>query len=887
MKNKILLIILISIFGMSAFAQGPTTAIWNPSQNPNTTYRWTEGENWALKDGEYPNDIEAEIVDIGHAEYPAAGAVIVDDSVNVFNLKIGNGGDEEAVVRVVKGGYLHTGKWWSGIGWNSPGRLIVERGGTMTFGEHMWNGWNNDAVAIIEGVVNVTAMYGSAFDGQPGMGVSLIRNGGVLNLSQLHPEKSFPNGSYIDISGGTLTFKTTPDDFEGAIETLTAFIDGEYIISYEGNAELSVNYNESDNLIYVTTASVVYQVDLREVDDMQENGKVWVMLGDGSDFEEMTDENGDGIYLASVPAYRIEDLAYWFEYQNGAGENDRAVEDMTGTDCAEGNKRTISGIPADTVMVLPPVLFNSCDVAVENQPQATTIWTGAVSNLWRVAENWSDGFVPDNNKVVFNNPDAPESILNVESTIKTFVLGDGGNGGTLRVADGGILTTTEGWSGIGWTDPAALIVEEGGIVNFAENAWVGWESEGTLTIEGGIVNVAGMFGTAFEGGAGTGVTSVKRGALNLAQLHDTNSIPEGSVLDISAGQVTIVGDKSAVVNAYIESDRITGFDGLGTVNVTVRNDSTILTATPARQETTVWNPAENPNSTGLWSEAENWSDSNVPLDNKVVFNVPDAPEAVLASESTIKKLVMGDGGPGGTLRITEGGNLTTTDGWSAVAWSDDATLIVETGGMVNFGEHAWIGWDGDATLQINGGVVNVAGMYGTAFEGQSGKGFTTINSGELNLTAFDPAKSIPDSSYINIKQGTLTIQGDQTAAVNAYAEAEKILAYGGSGELEVVFADDVTTVTAVPVRAATTVWNPAANPGSTGLWTEALNWTDGLVPDSNKVVTNVPGARTAVLDAESTIRQFVLGDGGDGGTVRIIDGGIINYYTGLVWNWLE
>lgn len=886
MKNKILLYLMVSLFGLSAFAQGPTTAIWNPSQNPNTTYLWTEAENWALKDGDYPNNVEAEIVDIGTADYPATGVVIVDDSVNVFNLKIGNGGEEEAVVRVVKGGYLNTGKWWSGIGWSSPGRLIVERGGTMTFGEHMWNGWNSEAMAIIEGVVNVTAMYGSAFTGQDGMGITNIKNGGVLNLNQLHPEQSFPNGSYIDISGGTLKFQTTAGGAESDMEQLNLFIENENIVSYEGNAELSVTYNESDSMIYVTAASVVYQVDLSEATDMQDGGKVWVMLDGGSDFEEMKDENGDGIYLASVPAYRILANDYWFEYQNGADETDRAVEDLTGKDCATGSKRAIAGAPVDTVMVLEPVLFNSCDVAVEKQPEATTVWTGAESNLWKVAENWSDGFVPSDNKVVFNNPDAPESILNEESTIKTIVMGDGGDGGTLTVADGGMLTTTAGWSGIGWTAPATLMVEEGGTVNFAEHAWIGWESDGTLTIDGGEVNVAGMFGTAFEGGAGTGTTSVIRGSLNLSELDDTKSIPEGSVLDISAGEVTIAGDKLEAVNSYVEAGRITAYEGLGTVVVTVQNDTTILTAAPARQETTVWDPAGNPNSTGMWSEAENWSDSNVPLDNKVVFNVPDAPEAVLAIENTIKKLVMGDGGPGGTLRITEGGTLTTTEGWSAVGWSNDATLIVETGGTINFGEHAWIGWDGNATLEINGGTVNVAGMYGTAFEGQSGHGYTTINSGELNLTGFDAAKSIPDTSYIDIKQGTLTINGDQTAAVDDYAVAGKIMAYGGSGELVVEFADGVTTVTAMPVRGATTVWNPAANPNTSGLWTEALNWTDGLVPDSNKVVTNVPGAMEAVLDAESIIQTFVLGDGADGGTVRIIDGGSLTTtqgWSGIGW----
>lgn len=61
MKNKVLLYLCISLFSLSVFAQGPVTAIWNPSQNPSTTYKWTDGANWALKDGVYPNDVEAEI----------------------------------------------------------------------------------------------------------------------------------------------------------------------------------------------------------------------------------------------------------------------------------------------------------------------------------------------------------------------------------------------------------------------------------------------------------------------------------------------------------------------------------------------------------------------------------------------------------------------------------------------------------------------------------------------------------------------------------------------------------------------------------------------------------------------------------------------------------
>lgn len=882
MKNKILLFLCASLLGISAIAQD-ATAIWNPSQNANTTLKWTEAANWALTDA-YPNDIEAANPVFGSADYPATSECILDDSVNVFNVKIGNGGEAEAILRVAKGGYLNTGKWWSGIGWTSPGKLIVEKGGTMTFGEHMWIGWESDAIAIIEGTVNVTAMYGSAFTGQPGSGQCFVKNGGVLNLSQLHDTQSFPNGSFIDIGGGTLNFKTNADDYEAVIGRMNVFIENGNIVSYEGNGELTVTWIEEESVVRVTAASVVYQVNLSEVTDQKEGGKVWVMLGD-SDYEEMFDENGDGIYLASVTAGRVADLTYWFEYENGGGA--RSIEDLTGKDCASGSKRAIEAAPENSVLVLLPVLFNSCDMAAEKVQQATTEWAGSKSGLWSVAENWSDGFVPNDNKVVFNNPDAPECILNVESTIKQFVLGDGGEAKTLKVIAGGTLTTTSGWSGIGWTAPATMIVEQGGTVNFAEHAWIGWESDATLTIDGGTINVTGMYGTAFEGGAGTATVTIKRGVLNLAQLDDTKSIPEGSTLDITAGILKIAGDKVAAVNAYAEAGRLTGYAGQGSISAVMVGDSTVVTAIPARQATTIWNPAGNPESTGLWSEAANWTDSNTPLDNKVVFNVPDAPEAVLNIESTIKQFVLGDGDVGGTLRVTEGGTLTTTAGWSGVAWTHDATLIVETGGTVNFGEHAWIGWNGDATLMLNGGTINVAGMYGTAFEGQSGKGFVTINSGTLNLTGFDAVKSIPDSSFMNIKAGTVTIVGDQTAAVNAYVEAKRIKAYGGNGTVNVSFADGVTTITATAVRKGTTVWNPAGNPSSTGLWNDAANWTDGMIPNDNKVVTNLSGAAICVLDTVSTIKQFVLGDGGEGGTVRIANGGTLTTtsgWSGIGWS---
>jgi hypothetical protein len=269
-------------------------------------------------------------------------------------------------------------------------------------------------------------------------------------------------------------------------------------------------------------------------------------------------------------------------------------------------------------------------------------------------------------------------------------------------------------------------------------------------------------------------------------------------MNIEYGILNITGDKVNAVNAYADAERITAFGGKGTLSVIFADGVTTVLALPAKGATTVWDPAGNDASTGLWSDFMNWSDRHIPGDNKVVFNVSNAQEAVLNVEIAIKQLVLGDGGATmQTLRIANGGTLTTTNGWSGVGWNTPATLIVETGGVFNFGSHAWLGWVGTATVEINGGTINVAGMYGTAFEGNPGGSANVhVNSGQLNLAQIHPEKSIPAGSVLDIKEGVVTIAGDQVAVVNAYIEAKRITAYGGSGQLFVYFDGTVTRIDA-------------------------------------------------------------------------------------------
>ena len=84
-------------------------------------------------------------------------------------------------------------------------------------------------------------------------------------------------------------------------------------------------------------------------------------------------------------------------------------------------------------------------------------------------------------------------------------------------------------------------------------------------------------------------------------------------------------------------------------------------------------------------------------------------------------------------------------------------MIVEAGGAVNFGEHLWIGFNagGVGTLELNGGTVNVTGMFGLGWNG--GVGYAHINDGTLNLNGFDSTQSIRGESVMNIESVQLSL----------------------------------------------------------------------------------------------------------------------------------
>jgi len=453
-------------------------------------------------------------------------------------------------------------------------------------------------------------------------------------------------------------------------------------------------------------------------------------------------------------------------------------------------------------------------------PPTDCVWNPALNNptatqgFWNVSSNWDVGQTPFSGTTVkFNVTNALDCWVTNAAVAQRIVIGDvGGPGGTLIVTNGGSLTTlgtgSTNWSAIGYGTNALdlntnslLVVENGATVNFGWQLWVGFNSgvTGTLIMNGGTVSVASSFGLGYKGGggdAGTGIALIRGGQLNLASAPSFQSIAfpgnlGSGLLDITSnGVVVINGDQQVTVNYEISVGLITNSTGAGLVvdynNVNVGKTTIYAVGNPAiTLAQTTWNPVNNNPSDpdGLWNVSTNWDGLLVPNSGtKVNFNLDGQLPCTVTNAVVAGRIVMGSGGPGGTLIVTNGATLTVgSTEWSAIAYSSNAVMQVESGCSVSFGYQLWIGFNpgSQGTLIINGGTVSVASMIGLGWSG--GTGNVQVNNGTLNLAQWNTNQSISGASVLDVSgTGKVFITGDYTASVSNYVSSGKITANGGS-----------------------------------------------------------------------------------------------------------
>ncbi len=565
---------------------------------------------------------------------------------------------------------------------------------------------------------------------------------------------------------------------------------------------------------------------------------------------------------------------------------------------------------------------------------------------YRQSGDWTET-APDNNKPGWQNVSSVPTTadlgrinwgnntvtLTTTETIGRLQVGVDEKG-NLVIANGGSLTTVAG-SGqngdvtIGQGNNAAgtgtMTVESGGTLNVANilyhgniangtseifgtvnvgsHLWTGWTTDaiGTINInDGGILNVSGQLGLNWQNNGAVGYVNVKDGGvLNLSQIHsEGNSIRGRSVLDISGtGVVTIPGDLTAVMSAYTNALKITAYGGLGTVGIDYNNTNlgkttlfAIVGEVPLTE--TVWNPAANPSTTGKWNERANWTDSVRPGGiTKVIFNVLGAIPCTVTDAAVASYVVMGENGPGGTLTVTSGGSLTCgADNASIIGYNSNALMVVDSGASVSFGGQLQIGLDpeSDGMLVINGGTVSVAGMFDMGYQG--GKGTVQIKGGTLNLSEWDDWYSIQGASVLDVSgTGRVVINGNHQESAEYFVSTGQITNSVGTNVVVDYNVVNVGKTTIYPAELylppAQVVWDPAANPSSSGLWNECDNWTGGLCPGNVTFVRfRVPDAIPCTVTNAALAGVVRMGDGGPGGTLIITNGGSLTAANAAEWN---
>ncbi|MCA1800313.1 MAG: Ig-like domain-containing protein, partial [Actinobacteria bacterium] len=361
---------------------------------------------------------------------------------------------------------------------------------------------------------------------------------------------------------------------------------------------------------------------------------------------------------------------------------------------------------------------------------------------------------------------------------------------------------------------------------------------------------------------------------------------EGGVTTITKGGGTLqmiatvlpANSKDPSVTWSVDNEAVATIDADGMLTAVANGDVTVtatandgsgvtgeLVVTVNIPGTTVWNPAANTESTGLWTEMANWTNGLPLVTSKVVLNVAGAADCVLDTDATIKQLVAGDNGAGDdVLRIADGGNLTTGTDWSSVAWSSDASLIVEKGGTVSFGGHFWASKDAHATVDIYG-TLNVANMFGIAFEAAwtGSANVSVIDDGVLNLANIHATQSIPDGSLVDVSNdGVININGDHVAKVENYITLGRITAFGGAGTPVVELIDGVTVITGeLEVTEITVTGEGGANTITKGGGT--LQMTATIVPadaTDPSVTWSVNDETIATIDADGLLTAVANGD---------------------------
>jgi len=408
-------------------------------------------------------------------------------------------------------------------------------------------------------------------------------------------------------------------------------------------------------------------------------------------------------------------------------------------------------------------------------------WTNAGGDrLWRTAANWSGGAIPTSaDKAAIRNASILGPIIdsNTTAAANVIVLGDWGSTSDSIEMSGGSLTVGQ-WFSLGYyLNNNGTFTISAGTVTIGSFLYVGNGGTGTVNISGGTIAVAATLSVAQQAGS-TGRVNLTGGTITAGALNITS----GGRLNITNGTLIIDGNQIATIRNYETSHWMTAFGGAGKLvyeyNIANPGKTTVTAIAGA---VVSW---DNGGGNNLWSTAANWNPDGLPEISTTISIGTAAASPIINSPTAAAGFQIRVGATGGANLTMNGGSLDVGEwlmiGIEAVGRPGTFTM---NGGTINLGSftagggHLWLGYTSSGTLVMNGGTINAPGMFGLGFSG--GSAAVHLDGGTIIAGSF----SMTSSCSVDITDGTLIINGDQTAVIQSYANSGWFTAYGGTGRI--------------------------------------------------------------------------------------------------------
>ena len=244
----------------------PEQVIWNPAANlPDTEGLWNVSGNWV--GGAYPASVTKVVFNVDGA-IPCT----VNTAAVARQVVMGDSGGPGGTLIVTNGGSLSTitDNDWSAVGYGSNALMVVENGGSASFGYHLWVGFNPGAVGTLTingGTVTVGGAFGLGYNG--GQGFANVNSGGILNLSSLAANR-IVGASVLDITG---TGKVVVNGDVTA--TVSDFVSGGQITA-SGTPNVLYSYDAGANKTTITSGVPIPPSSQRITNVSVSNGNVSV-----------------------------------------------------------------------------------------------------------------------------------------------------------------------------------------------------------------------------------------------------------------------------------------------------------------------------------------------------------------------------------------------------------------------------------------------------------------------------------------------------------------------------------------------------------------------------------------------------------------------------------